>query len=129
LTFGAVVGDELAHGTTAADFVLEGVDELRLELDTVDADDLGVLADEYHHILDIAESSDVGSDDITGDRFVTTVDIVGREWRLEGVADSLPVLWKSTSPLRGVVVRVVDGIHIGGYETCNRGCYQDVKNG
>jgi hypothetical protein len=65
---GAVAGDEqLAHGTTAVDFVLEGVDELRLELDTEDTDDLGVLTDEYHHVLDVAESGDVGSDDITGD--------------------------------------------------------------
>jgi hypothetical protein len=97
----------------AAYFVLKGVDELGLELDTVNTDDFGVLSDKDHHVLDVTESRDVGSDDIAGDRFITAINIVGGERRLERVADSLPVLWKSTSPLRGVVVRVMDGIHVG----------------
>jgi hypothetical protein len=110
--FSAIVRDELAHGTATSDFILKGVDELGFELDTMDTDDLGFLSDKNHDVLGGTECGNVGSDDITRDGFIAAIHIVSGERGLEGVADGLPMLWEPTSPLRGVVVRVVDSIHV-----------------
>ena len=88
----STVSDELVHGSSLTDDVLESVDELLFGCHSDDVHDEGLTPNvELGHSLSIRSNGcDFGEESVRCNRFVPAPHIVRWKWRLERLIDDVP---------------------------------------
>lgn len=78
--FFTAVTDELVHSTVLTNFILEGVDELRIIFEKVAGGEFGTSANENDTLFGPTVGSwSVGVDDVTGNRFIAPREVASRK--------------------------------------------------
>jgi hypothetical protein len=109
---GNTITDEFVHSTALTNIILEGTDELIHGFHTIYVDNMGVSTDEDLRVFVITKCRHRAGDGVGGNRFVTAVNVEGRERGFVGVTYVGSQLRSGTAVLGGMVVCLANKVGI-----------------